>query len=219
VLVLDVDDPTGVERWQAGYPELKAAPLCRTPRGGAHLYLRLPPEGPDLKVRGLPDGSHLRGLGRAYLVAPPSRTEHGAYRWERLLVAPEQLPLASSSLLRAVAPVAAPVSTASLRPTTPPPSASGLPRARRYALAALRAEQEEVARMPVGSRNQSLNLAAYKLGGYVAGGALTQEEVIQTLIAAAESSHYLADDGPQAALNTILSGLRAGMAAPRQLPD
>ena len=102
--------------------------------------------------------------------------------------------------------------------TAPVPPANGLPRARRYALAALRAEQQTVASMPVGNRNQSLNLAAYKLGGYVASGALSAEEVIERLMAAAESSHYLADDGPQAALNTILSGLKAGMAAPRSVP-
>lgn len=223
VLVLDVDEPTGVERWQVVYPELRAVPLCRTPRGGAHLYLRLPPEAPVLKVRGLPDGSHLRGLGRAYLVAPPSRTEHGVYRWERQLVAPEQLPLAPLALLREVAPVAAAPSLEGLRTgpvrTAPVPSSSGLPRARRYALAALRAEQETVASMPVGNRNHSLNLAAYKLGGYVASSVLTEMEVVDALVGAAERSHYLADDGPQAALNTILSGLRAGMAAPRPLPD
>lgn len=217
VLVLDVDDPERVERWQAGYGALRTAPLCRTPRGGAHLYLRLLPGAPELKVRGLRDGSHLRGLGRAYLVAPPSRTEHGAYRWERPLVVPERLPTASTALLRAIAPV----TPARVAAPTPVRAvvARGQSRARRYALSALRAEQEEVAKAPVGGRNLSLNLAAYKLGGYVATGALSKEEVIDALIAAAESSHYLADDGPKAALNTIQSGLRAGMAAPRPLPD
>lgn len=42
VLVLDVDLVEAWEALRAEYPELEKAPRQRTPRGGVHLFLRIP---------------------------------------------------------------------------------------------------------------------------------------------------------------------------------
>ena len=98
VLVLDFDDRTIAETWLQIYPELKQVPQTRTPRGGLHCWLRLRkdvnPE--DLKTRAkAAEGEvDLRGLGRAYLIAPPSRTADGYYSWGQSLGPTTHLPYA-----------------------------------------------------------------------------------------------------------------------------
>lgn len=73
VLVLDVDDPEVLPDLFATYPVLLEAPLHSTPSGGAHIFLRVP-DGWTMpaRVQAIP-GVDVRGLGRAYVVAPPSR--------------------------------------------------------------------------------------------------------------------------------------------------
>lgn len=213
VVVLDVDSPEAAESWLARYPELAQAPRCRTPRGGVHVYLRAV-RGANLKVRGLADGSHIRGLGKAYLIVPPSMTAFGCYRWERPLIAADALSVASDAFLQALG---------ATRLASPCRLCSGIPKGgskalRRYVLAALRNEQACVARAQRGFRNETLNRAAYALGGYIHWGVVSEQEMTHALLAATETSGYLADDGLGAAIATIQSGLRAGKAAPRQRP-
>jgi hypothetical protein len=213
VLVLDVDSPEAAESWLARYPELAQAPQCRTPRGGVHVYLKAA-SGAALKVRGLSDGSHIRGLGKAYLMVPPSMTAFGCYRWERPLMVPDALPVASDAFLQALGATRL-ASPSRQRSGTPVGGSDAL---RRYVLAALRNEQACVARAQRGFRNETLNRAAYALGGYIHWGAVSEQEMTQALLVATETSGYLADDGLGAAIATIQSGLRAGKATPRQLP-
>ncbi|HEX7022563.1 MAG TPA: hypothetical protein VF171_06885, partial [Trueperaceae bacterium] len=87
-------------------------------------------------------------------------------------------------------------------------------RARRYALGALASEHDQLAGTPEGSRNATLNRAAYALGGYVARGVLLVEEVEMTLLAAAAQCGLPACE----ARRTLKSGLQAGLRAPRPLP-
>ena len=64
-----------------------------------------------------------------------------------------------------------------------------------------------------------MNKAAFKLGTLVGAGALTENEVVETLYAAATDCGYVASDGQRATLATINSGLQAGIAHPREIPD
>lgn len=94
------------------------------------------------------------------------------------------------------------------RPRTALPS-SAMP----YAAAALRAEAENVAAAEEGTRNSTLNNAAFALGTLVGAGAIDRADVEQALLDAA-----LECDLPdEEAERTIASGLDAGEREPRDL--
>lgn len=203
VLVLDADTADAAAQLERDYSELQHAPCCRTPRGGAHLYIRWPDNTPPPATRtgALPDVD-LRGLGRAYLLVPPSRTAHGAYTWQRPLVAPAALPVASAVLVAVLAPQ---------RPAPTPPRRLAPPVGGSYGKAALQREHDAVASAPVGQRNYTLNKAAFTLGRLVAGGALERAEVEEALLAAAGTCGL----PQQESVRTIKSGLEAGQSKPR----
>jgi hypothetical protein len=97
VLVLDADSPEALAALQERWPELREAPLQRTPRGGGHIFLAVRPEvGATIpaRVKALGGLADIRGLGRGYLAAWPTAFPHGSYRWEVPLVPPSELPLA-----------------------------------------------------------------------------------------------------------------------------
>jgi hypothetical protein len=173
--------------------EMPAGPQVRTGGGGWHFWFR--PTGFGNRVRLLP-GLDWRGAG-GYVVAPPSRHLHGDYRWVHGPAEP--LP-AGSDTLRALieGPSAAP---APPRPITHPD---------RYASAALAAEADRVARAPVGTRNDTLNRAAFALGRLVGGGLLDPGDVVRELDAAARYAGLGRAEIP----GTIRSGLNAGRRAP-----
>ena len=209
VLVLDFDDCKVAEAWAVQYLELRAAPCTRTPRGGAHYWLQLGKHDEHLTTRtkAANGAVDLRGLGRAYLVAPPSSSATGTYKWERALVSPPYLHLVSSNLLAAVTP-----------PLLPKPKAVIATKvgscARKYALGALQSEHDLVAATLEGTRNDRLNRAAYALGSYVALELLTFDEVMSVLMTAAATCGLPDCE----AARTIQSGLTAGCLAPRPLP-
>ncbi|HEX5523653.1 MAG TPA: AAA family ATPase, partial [Pedococcus sp.] len=95
-------------------------------------------------------------------------------------------------------------------PPGPPPS-PGDPQAVRYAHAALVAESHKVASQPEGVRNSELVRSAYRMGQLVGSGYLDRMAVYDDLLRAAEASGL----GAGEARATILSGLSAGMGAPR----
>ncbi len=211
VLVLDFDDGIVAKNWFDTYPELHGAPRARTPRGGIHLWIKLNvgAEGEPLKTRVKAAGGavDLRGLGRAYLVVPPSSVANSAYYWELELVRPLHLPAISETLLKAISP------PPPIKVETAFPDKAG-DHARRYALAALRSEHDLVAATAEGARNDRLNRAAYALGGYAALELLTVDEIESVLMAAAQTCG-LPD---REAARTIQSGLNAGCLAPRPMP-
>ena len=107
------------------------------------------------------------------------------------------------------------VSPANDKPA-PRPEASQIDGARlRYAAAALDGELAAVQSAREGTRNQTLNTAALKLGGLCAAGLLTEGAVRTTLTAAALAAGLAM---PEVAA-TLNSGLRAGMAHPRDIPE
>lgn len=85
----------------------------------------------------------------------------------------------------------------------------------RRARVALERECEGVASAPKGTRNPTLNVAAVKLGHYVASGELDEGLVVRSLVDAADRCGEIRDYGEAQVRRTIQSGLTAGK---RNLP-
>jgi hypothetical protein len=204
VLVLDFDDPTAWGRLKGEYPTLGDAPRQRTPKGGYHVFLRLP-QGVRLSatVRKLA-GVDLRGMGRAYVVASPTRLADGrGYTWEVPLVKPEDLPLIPEDLL--------------LRLLPPPPAprevvvGSSSPRRLRGLLEAYAAA---VASAPEGTRHNTLIRYAVAAGGLIPHG-LSPEEAEEVLVAAAMRAGL----PEREARDAVRWGLKVGEGRPLALED
>jgi hypothetical protein len=82
--VVDIDGPTGqrerIAHWDDIFAKVDADNLGKvlTPRrGGMHIYV---PATGDGNATGIVTSVDYRGVG-GYVVAPPSRTEQGSYRW------------------------------------------------------------------------------------------------------------------------------------------
>jgi hypothetical protein len=84
-----------------------------------------------------------------------------------------------------------------------------------YAQEALSRETLNVATAPEGTRNDTLNIAAVKLGALAAGGHLPAALIVQELTSAAKQAGL--DD--LEIRKTLNSGLRKGEEAPREIPD
>lgn len=82
-----------------------------------------------------------------------------------------------------------------------------------YCENALYAECERVAAARQGKRNDTLNRAAFALGQLVGAGALDPSETVDALLGAAARCGL----GEREARNTVASGVRAGLAYPRQV--
>jgi hypothetical protein len=196
--------------------------ITRTPSGGLHVWFTAPP---GLLIRSSkgevhPDG-HVTGLGwqidvRAhggYVVAPGSVTKHGTYQVIRdrpPMLLPDWLAWwlhqATHTLDRSQdKPPYRAVGGQAGRNT----GAEGS-RAERIALAALTGECRQITQLRDG-RKAALNKAAYKLGGYVAAGYLSEQDVRDDLTAAGRAA------GATRITTNVDSGLAAGMSRPRYL--
>lgn len=194
--------------------DLPDCPLARTPSGGFHLWFSLPD---GFQARNWTSqsghfpvaGVDVRTFG-GLITVPPSRRKNGAYQWLRHMSDP---PPAPPSLLAAL---------------TPPPAPKadyGEARAFRssnvsaYVTAAYEAEIAAVARCGKGGRNLQLFKSAAALGSLIAAGCIPRAHVEQSLRAAASECGLAQDDGPMTITKTINSGLQAGMASPRKIPE
>jgi len=196
-VAMDVADVDSAEGWHGLCHllggELPAGPRVRTGGGGWHFWFR--PLGYGNRVRLLP-GLDWRGNG-GYVVAPPSRHASGAdYRW---VLRPGRALPEGPAALRAL--IAGP---------PPPPSHRPVAHPSRYARAALAAEADRVARAPVGTRNDTLNRAAYALGRFIGAGLLDEAETTREL----EDAARFAGLGRAEIRGTLRSGLTAGRRAP-----
>jgi len=186
---------------QHGQPYPLPAYAVDTPSGGCHLYYAAPPGrtrnsagrlGPLIDVRA--DGGYVIGNG--------SRAGDRTYR-ARDERAPVPLPGWISGLLHDDAPPAA------IRLPVPfPCGAHGTA----YAMAALHEEAQLVATALPGTRNDTLNRAAFSLGQLVAAELLPPLAVSTALASAAERAGLPADE----ARRTIRSGMTAGARYPRK---
>jgi hypothetical protein len=210
----------------------------RTPTGGYHLVYAVPAGVRYTSSAGrVHQDGHVTGLGWSidvrsdggYVVAPGSTTRDGTYTVVRD-VPILQVPAWLDGWLTSTGHRVGTQSTCLYSPAGPPTagdlakvaafgeflrvrSAVTASRAERYALAALDGECARLAAMPPtpGGRKDQLNRSAYKMGGYVTAGAISEQTVTDALTAAAEACQC-----PRIEHN-IQSGLAAGMRRPRSL--
>lgn len=170
VVSLDFDQPGEFSRFLRRWQGLSQAPHSRTPRGGAHLYLRVPEDIPlrSRSGRGLPN-FEVKRAGKGYLLEEPSTTEHGAYRWVVPLRAPGELPEMPKDLLHAL--------TVRAFEGNPNPSRTALQDA-------LDLEVQRVRSAAVGNRHIQLVRSAARVGGLIAQG-LERERGYTALLTAA----------------------------------
>ncbi|MEV4706681.1 bifunctional DNA primase/polymerase [Actinoplanes sp. NPDC049316] len=203
--VADVDSATGwhgLRHLLGG--AIPAGPQVRTGGGGWHFWFT--PTGYGNRVHLLP-GVDWRGAG-GYVLAPPSRHANGtSYYW---VVRPDE----------SCAPAPEALCGLIAGPDPPPagrdeggwePGRSQIVHPDRYAAVALEAETDRVARAPVGTRNDTLNRAAFALGRLVAAGLLDAATATRDLTAAAAWAGL----GRTETVRTIRSGLTAGRRAGR----
>lgn len=208
--VRDGADVFAVLAAEAGQPVPLDTRTVATPSGGLHLYFTAPHPLPSTQSK-LGPLIDTRAMG-GYVVAPPSRTELGAY--VTLNSAPiRPLP---AWLVDALTP--APPAGATTNPTGHTPGARRTPAPRGpvtdpYVLAAFENEVDAVLAARPGTRNASLNRAAFSLGQFVAAGRLNEGQVVEVLTIAGE--HIGLSPGEVA--RTIASGLAAAVHQPR--PD
>jgi hypothetical protein len=228
LVVIDLDVAHGVSA-DAGVPVSGADSLRRlcaahgqrypaatytvdTPSGGCHLYFTAPPVpvrnsagrlGPLIDIRA--DGG--------YVIGPGSLID-GRWYAARDGVLPLALPFPGwIARLLADAPALAdptrvdPTRAESARALPLPDGAPG----RAYALAALREETRRVAAAQPGTRNDTLNRAAFCLGQLIAARLLPPLPVMTALADAAAASGLPEDE----ARRTIRSGIAAGTKKPR----
>ena len=182
--------------------------LVDTPSGGCHLYFALAGDfqprnsagavAPYIDVRA--DGGYVIGAGsrvggRPYTARSGPRVAAPLPPWLGRLITQSPVPPTGSG------------------PAVPPPRLppSDVARGRAYAMAALRAETERVAAARPGTRNDTLNRAAFSLGQLVAAGLLPPIPVITGLIGAARQAGLAEEE----ASRTVRSGMAGGSRKPR----
>ncbi len=154
--------------------------------------------------------------------APPSLHPSGCrYRWLR--GHPGQIPtLTQAAFCRLLAvarsldrrPTQRPLTEAEVdvwRVVQLPQNGDGIAyRLNRYVEVSVANECARLAHALKGERNDSLNLAAFRLGRFVGAGLLTTDQVYQALLQACQANNYLQDDGLAAFRRTYRSGLING---------
>lgn len=226
VLALDIDHKGSVDGFaalaelEAEFEPLPATARSATPSGGAHLLFRHPlGVSPSNRVglkRYAADGSRrvyagldVRSDG-ASICLPPSRRTDGAYSWtaEPGVTALAPVPRWLLALMLSEPPA---------RPPVPPLRATSADRLARYVAAAVNAECADLAACRAPGRNLCLFQAAANLGEFVGAGLLPQGMAEDALERAAEECRLVAEDGLRAVRATIASGMKRGIANPREV--
>lgn len=193
---------------------LPRGPLCATPSGGAHLWFSVPdgcrPKNWTSQAGRFPiEGVDVRCLGGLITVSPTQRSD-GSYKWADWM---PDLPEAPSLLVDALTPPPQkPIKLGKAKAYSPT-------RVTRYIETIYKREIEAVRLSGCGGRNDQLFKSSAALGSIVAAGGLPLDHVRESLVAAAVACRLTNDDGATATYQTIESGLRAGLACPRRLPE
>jgi len=219
VTVIDID-PAGMETlaaWESDYGPFVTL-RARTPRGGNHLYFQYVP-GIKNGVGGSSGG--LEGIDtrndNGYVIAAPSP----GYQWIEPLADILEMPgwlreeLDVNGYFKVDRPEPPTVKPDQPDPLETPRSDSGKPEGTRYANAALKKECDRVKMAVEGTRNSTLNTAAFSLFQLVAGGELPEAIVTEKLTEAARTCGL--DDDEIA--RTIASGKKGGERVPRKTPE
>jgi bifunctional DNA primase/polymerase-like protein len=218
-----VDGAAELAKLEAKHGALPATREALSPSGSVHRYFKHP----GFKIKNsaslIGPGIDVRGDG-GMVVGPPSvKLGKGVYSWRN------DLPIADAPpwlLDRIVAgkikqePELS-ISRRAAALVVDPHAVYGAEASHGdgYIEAALHGEYDEVARASKGKRNSQLNTSSLKLGHYVGGGVLDEQKVIDEMMAACEANGLLAHDGREQCLATIDSGLSAGKAQPKGIPE
>lgn len=183
-----------------------------TPRGGLHLWFRLP-DGEAIGNRaGMLPRIDVRGTG-GYVIAPPSvRSDGKAYSWQNADAAIADAPPA---LIDMILRRGAFGSSCAGLPSSKRASADGSDTRRKYALSALDAECQSIKAAPTGQRNSALHSAAANIAELVAAGILDNNTALAAIRGAAQANP--GSDSPQQLEATIQSGWGKGIEKPRDL--
>lgn len=195
LVVIDVD-PGGdetIEALKRTLGRLPATLVALTPRG-AHAYFRHPGVEVRCSAGRLGPGVDVRADG-GYVVAPPSRIHAAEYRWRLPAGQVEPIPSDLADL---------PESWVAAMRSQPAGRVPG-EGSDRYVEAAYRDEVRSVESAQHGSRNDTLNRAAFALARFTESGRLREEEVVDRLLLAAAAAGLGADE----ARRTIRSGFDA----------
>ena len=208
LVVVDIDPRHG---GQASLDVLRAQGLVLPPTltvqtggGGEHLFYHHPGRHVRNSAGTLPGAGSLPGLDLrgdgGYIVAPPSsHASGGRYQWAPDTASMARLPdWVCHQQPKGV----------SHRSVT---AAAG--HGERYAQAALDGEASAVRNAPEGTRNATLNRAAFKLGTLVGAGVLDQDAVWNALLRAGQDVGL---DAREVAAS-VRSGLTSGVANPRRV--
>jgi hypothetical protein len=202
LVVIDVDPDHGggrtIDDLEAKYGTLPATRTIRTASGGRHLYF-CHPGGMVRNDAGriLGRGVDVRGDG-GYVIAPPSRAVAGIYSLMAHGGVVSDLP---EWILERLAERERPRSVE--RRDVRAPDA--------WARAALQGELGRVRSAVKGTRNDTLNRVAYRLGQIVGAGGLDERDVEGVLVNEAVAIGL----GEREAARTVRSGLLAGESSPR----
>jgi hypothetical protein len=209
LVVVDADGPDGAHALaalEAEHGRLPQTRVARTSRG-RHLYFHAGEHAITNSAGLLGEGLDVRGRG-GYVVAPPSRHASGhTYTWATTVPV---APLPAWLARRLAAGAAAPVRLALPAAVT----AGSDERAQRYLRAALEGEFADVTHASVGTRNATLNRAAFRLGQLAGAGLAQPDQLADALLTAAS----LVGLGEREERATIASGLTAGQRHPRPVP-
>ena len=211
--VLDLDCKNGAKglEWLAAHEaRLPQTRRHRTRSGGVHLLFGMPA---SRAVRNsasrVGPGVDVRGSG-GYIIAPPSDgydvVDHAiiaeAPAWLLDLIDPPAAPRVQSAAASNIRDLAAPRQ-----------SSDGT----RYGLQALDNECQAILSAADGAKHDTLNRAAFSIGGLVAAGELAESAALHALASALAGIASRCEDYP-AAQKTLGAAFRAGMAKPRQSP-
>ena len=199
--VRNIDGTAALAKLISQHGELPPTLMTITPRGGRHLIFAWD-NGVEIRnsTGKVGQGIDVRGEG-GYVCLPPSRRADGAlYQWD---------PAGASQA------VPAPSWLIELARS----ENKSKKRDKAWARVALERECEIVAKARPGTRNNTLNTAAFNLFQIVAGGRLDEQEVRDRLFKAAEACGLVADDGAQSVWATIDSAAQAAKAHPRSRPS
>lgn len=201
LVVVDIDpDHGGDETLAILQVEHGPLPACRTIRtgsGGRHLYFAHPGHALPNTAGRLGSGVDTRADG-GYVIAPPSR--HRAGGSYKVASHGQLLPELPTWILRSLQPA----------PPRMAPALSQLRDATAWAKAAVDGELDRLRHASEGSRNDTLNRVAFRLGQIIGGGALAEHDIEPLLV-----EHGIALGlREREVVSTVHSGLRAGERAP-----
>lgn len=207
LIVIDNDQ---ARKGVSGYTPPPTGLWVITPTGGTHSHYRYDPSKCVIRnsVSVLAIHVDVRGEGGQVVVPPSIHPETGTpYRWGGT-GEPGTLDDATLAILNGDSGAAA----IQLDMTLGAPAPA---EARGYAATALVREAAAVRVASEGTRNHTLNTAAFNLGQLVASGELDQAQVEAELSNAAS----IAGLGESEARSTIASGLKGGAKSPRKAPE